>query len=71
MVALTNYQQKMKILNWLEKMDSAVDKIGPSKVGKIKVKYKIKGLFKLAPACIMDGYFIFSNNLELDLGRFC
>ena len=71
MVALTNYQQKMKILNWLEKMDSAEDKIGPSKVGKIKIKYKIKGLFKLAPPCIMDGYFIFSNKLELDLGRFC
>ena len=65
MVALTSYQQKMKILNWLEKV-SAVDKIGPSKVGKIKGKYK--------RACsnwpqLMD--FILFNKLELDLGRFC
>ena len=69
MVALTNYQQKMKILNWLEKMDSAVDKIGPSKVGKIKIKYK--RAFQIGPACIMDGDFILSIKLELDLGRFC
>ena len=39
MVALINYQRKMKILNWLD-LDSAVDKIGPSKVGKIKIKYE-------------------------------
>ena len=55
MVAWTNYQQKMKILNWLEKMDSAVDKIGPSKVGKIKIKYKsllhiLKGLVQIGPS---------------------
>jgi hypothetical protein len=35
MAALTSCLQKMKILNWLELMDSAVEKIGQLKVGKL------------------------------------